>query len=202
MFGEEQFDQHSARVTHARSAGLDVHAGLNRPDTRRREDPRAHVHNAHAADADRRLVLLMTERGDANRVQPCRIENGGSRRHGNFLPVNREFDLALWAHACRAPPARASVPEKHTPDGHSRRAICASTSCRKCFKSEATGAGKICPSPQMEVSRNVSESCSTSRRSASNRETEVPPRVHAVSSSTIFCEPTRHGTHLPQDSLR
>src|ERR1700693_1281085 len=31
---------------------------------------------------------------------------------------------------------------------------------------------------------------------------ELCPAVQPLSISTIFCEPTRHGTHFPHDSLR
>jgi len=51
---------------------------------------------------------------------------------------------------------------------------------------------------KIDVSRSASESSSISPMSLE----DPSPMVHAVSRSTIFCEPTRHGTHFPQDSLR
>src|SRR6202521_5095832 len=54
------------------------------------------------------------------------------------------------------------------------------------------------PRPQMEVSLSASVKSFTISKSAG-----VPlPWVQPVRMSTIFCEPTRHGTHFPHDSLR
>src|SRR4051812_23762896 len=60
------------------------------------------------------------------------------------------------------------------------------------------GAGSICPRPQMEEVLSACES-SSSRPSSPSLNS---PFVQPVSMSTIFCEPTRQGTHFPQDSLR
>src|SRR5580704_1533688 len=86
----------------------------------------------------------------------------------------------------------------HTPSGHRRSTMCASISSRKCFSTDVIGECAHWPSPQMEVSFIASDSSSTSFKSAG-----VPfPCDHAVRMSTIFCDPIRHGTHFPHDSLR
>src|ERR1700683_1409518 len=126
--------------------------------------------------------------------------------HRDFSSVNRQFYEWARAHArtclafaklCpRLSPAPS--PQRQTSAGQLRCKICDSTSARKCFKTEAIGAGTTCPSPQIEVSRSAPESSSINAMSAA----EPFPSVQPVSISTNFCEPTRHGTHLPQDSLR
>src|SRR5579864_6133808 len=60
------------------------------------------------------------------------------------------------------------------------------------------GTGTTWPNPQIDVSRRAFASSSIRARSD-----EAPsPRVQPVRISTSFCEPIRHGTHLPHDSLR
>ena len=63
----------------------------------------------------------------------------------------------------------------------------------------STGPIATCPSPQIDVSRSVSSSPSSCSRTSSS------PRPCSIISSSMacaLCEPTRHGTHLPHDSLR
>ncbi len=63
---------------------------------------------------------------------------------------------------------------------------------------EVIGACTICPRPHMEVMRMASNNSSHSSRSPGLASPDVQP----LKMLTSFCEPTRHGTHLPQDSLR
>src|SRR5690348_6764263 len=100
-----------------------------------------------------------------------------------------------------ASPARAAG-EKQIPLGHLPSRTCASTSLRKCFNTDCTGAGTICPSPQIDVRLMAWHSSSIKLRSASYCFSETPPRVQRTSKSVIFCDPTRQGTHFPHDSLR
>src|ERR1039457_6334407 len=70
--------------------------------------------------------------------------------------------------------------------------------CGKCCITEVIGAGTTCPKPHMEVMRiawnNSSHNCLSSGWDS--------PDDQADRMVTNFCEPTRHGTHLPHDSLR
>src|SRR2546425_12815551 len=62
---------------------------------------------------------------------------------------------------------------KQTPDGHSWRVMCASTSSRKCFSTEAIGAGTTCPSPQIDVARSAWVSSSIKSSPADDQLIEV-----------------------------
>src|SRR5690606_28475167 len=64
------------------------------------------------------------------------------------------------------------------------------TSWRKCFRTERTGLGAACPSPQIEASIIA---CESSLRSASSH---LPPSMR----SSALAVPTRQGVHWPQDS--
>src|SRR5277367_1002221 len=100
-----------------------------------------------------------------------------------------------------ASPALAAA-EKQIPLGQIPFKACASTSSRKCFKTDCTGAGTICPNPQIEVRLIAEQSSSTSPKSARYCFSVSPPCVHRTKRSVIFCDPTRQGTHFPQDSFR
>src|SRR4051794_29729170 len=76
--------------------------------------------------------------------------------------------------------------------------MCCSISSRKCFSTLVIGVCANCPRPQMDASFIASDKSSTSCKSRG----DPFPRVQSVSTSTIFCDPIRHGTHFPQDSLR
>ncbi len=60
--------------------------------------PTSTTHNA--ADAHGRFVLLVAQRGNGDVVHARGVEDGRSRRHGDFLAVDGEFDEAGRAHAC------------------------------------------------------------------------------------------------------
>src|SRR5271156_3357388 len=206
MIGHQQLNQRVPRALHSLGGGVHHHARFHGTNARRRVHARAHVHHADAANTYGLFVLLVAQRGDADVVHACSVEYRGSGRDRDFSSVNREFYKRAGAHArtCLAAAklcaALALVPTPHgqTRAGQFRCKICASTSARKCFSTEAIGAGTTCPSPQIEVSRSAPESSSINATSA----TEPFPSVQPVNISTNFCEPTRQGTHLPQDSLR
>src|ERR1700691_4026654 len=206
MIRHQQLKQRVPHALHAVVGGLHYHARFHRTNTRRRVHARAHVHHAYTANSHGLFVLLVAKSGNPNRVCARCVKNRGSDRDRASSAVDRESCEWPRPHAspgfaaaklCTAlPPARS--PQGHTPAGHRRFKICASTSARKCFSTEAIGAGTTCPSPQIEVSRNAPESSSINATSAA----EPFPSVQPVNISTNFCDPTRHGTHLPQDSLR
>ena len=144
----------------------------------------------------------MAQGRDGNAVHACGVEYRGTWRDCDLLAVDREFDeraqICLEAAVAAGAVGRGCAIVKQTLEGHSRRTMCASNSSRKCFITDAIGAGTTCPSPQIEVSRSASDSSSINAIS-----NEDPcPCVQPVSKSTNFCEPTRHGTHFPHDSFR
>src|SRR5271156_5202055 len=206
MIGHQQLNQRVPRALHSLGGSVHHHARLYGANARCRVHARAHVHHAHAANADGLFVLLMAQRGDADVVHARGVEYSGSGGDRDFPSVNREFYKRAGAHArtCFAAAklcaALSLVPTPHgqTRAGQLRCKTCDSTSPRKCFSTEAIGAGTTCPNPQIEVSRNAPESSSINATSAA----EPFPSVQPVNISTNFCEPTRQGTHLPQDSLR
>src|ERR1700689_949847 len=177
------------------------HARFRWANARRGENPRSHIYDAHTAHAYRGFILLVAQGWDCNAIQAGCVKHSCTRGDRNFVSVDRKFDECGAAHAgleaIAAIFGRLSA-VKQMPDGHSRRDKCASTSSRKCFSTDEIGAGTTCPRPQIEVSRRASESSSIRLISFE----DPSPMVHPVSRSTIFCEPTLHGTHLPQDSLR
>src|SRR5271155_1835348 len=206
MIGHQQFNQRVARALYSVGGGVHRHSWFHRTNARRRVHTRAHVHHAHAADAYGLFVLLMAQRGNCDVVHPRGVENRGSSGDGDFPSVNGKFHEWAGANArtCFAAAKLCAVlsplltPQGQTRAGQHRSKICASTSARKCFRTEAIGAGTTCPKPQIEVRRSAPESSSIKATSAA----DPLPCVQPVSISTNFCEPTRQGTHLPQDSLR
>src|ERR1700733_13991399 len=206
MIGHQQLDQRVPRALHSVVGGLHYHARFHWTNARCGVHARAYVHHAHAANAHGLFVLLVAKGGDLDVMHPRGVENRSSGRHRDFSAVNREFYQRARTHArpsfAAAKPCAALLPDRapqgQTPAGQRRCKIWDSTSARKCFSTEAIGAGTTCPSPQIEVSRRAPESSSISATSAA----EPLPSVQPVNISTNFCEPTRHGTHLPQDSLR
>ena len=204
VVGHQQFDERATRAsTRSRIRGH-RHPVFGGPHARSGENPRAHVHHANAADAHGIFVLLMAQAWEwrcrscaPHRTPWCPLARC------NFAAVDREFDQLRAALMPASPPhSRArtfAAPAKQMPDGHSRRVMCASTSSRKYFSTEAIGTGTTCPSPQIEVSRMR---LGKFVEQAPYRSEDARPCVQPASISTIFCEPTRQGTHLPHDSLR
>ena len=79
-------------------------------------------------------------------------------------------------------------------------AACASTSSGKCFSTDAIGTGTTWPRPQIDVSFSAWRQLVD--RAPGRRRRAAPLRPRRSSMSASFCEPMRHGTHLPHDSLR
>ena len=149
MVGHQQFEKSSARLNYFVGVRSDHQAGFNRAHARSGVDRPSHVHHAHPTDSHRRFILLVAQRRDGDSIHPCRVKHGRARGDADPLAVNRELHQGVGTHAML--PTLA----KQTPDGHSRRVMCASTSSRKCFSTEAIGAGTTCPSPQIDVARSA-----------------------------------------------
>src|SRR5580704_19101475 len=201
MIRHQQLNQRPPSALHFVGGRIHHHSGFHGPNAGGRENARADVHDTNAADSDRPLVLLVTESWNRDVVYPRGIEDRGSGRNCNLLAINGEFDERICAHErpkVEAVDLELLAPQAQTPAGHRRCDRCASTSSRKCFRTDAIGAGTTWPRPQMEVRRRVSASSSSRARS----EGVLFPRVHPSSISTNLLDPTRQGTHLPQDSLR
>src|SRR5579862_1045816 len=91
-----------------------------------------------------------------------------------------------------------ACPWKQTPAEQNFLLRCSSIIAGKCFRTEAMGACTIWPRPQIDANFIAFVRSSRVSRSVG----ELLPFVQLVSRETIFCDPTRQGTHLPQDSLR
>jgi len=70
----QKFQDGLARVQNFLGIGDDFHARLDRAHAGSRENARARIHNAKAADTDRSLVLQMAKRGDSDAVHARGIE--------------------------------------------------------------------------------------------------------------------------------
>ena len=80
--------------------------GFGGPHAGGRKDARAHVHHAHAADADGIFVLLVAKRGNGDAVHARGVEDGRARGHADLAAVDRELDHFEWR-SCR--PRRAQL---------------------------------------------------------------------------------------------
>ncbi|MFZ3215668.1 MAG: hypothetical protein WA192_06380, partial [Candidatus Acidiferrales bacterium] len=84
MIRHQQLKQRAASPFHAIRCGIHHHPRFHGPNARRRVNPGAHVHHAYAANANRLLVLLVAQRGNANVVHARSVKYGRPRRHGDF----------------------------------------------------------------------------------------------------------------------
>src|ERR1700687_581290 len=191
MVRHQQFHQSAPSLAHVIGISIHHHFVFGRTYAGGREYASANVYNAYAAYTHRRFVLLMTERWDRDVLHASRVEHRGSQWNRNWHPIDRQLNL-LVAHDT------LSSRMGQTPSGQRLSRMCASTSSRKCSRTEVSGAWANWPSPQIDVSFSASVNSSINSMSAL-----VPfPCVQLVRISTIFCEPIRHGTHFPHDSLR
>ena len=193
MVRHQQFDQGVPRALHLLGRRLHRHAGFRLSNAGRGIHALPHIDHAHPAHADRIFILLMAKRGNRDAVDAGRVEDRGPGRDRNLLAIDGQLNFGRR-------PGTHAVPRfgTQTPAGQRLFLTCSSTTWGKCFSTDWMGAGTICPRPQIEVSFIANESSSSRCKS----EVDARPSVHPVSISTIFCEPTRQGTHLPQDSLR
>jgi hypothetical protein len=109
MIRHQHLDQRRPRLDDARRRGRDLHVRLALADARGGIDARPDVHDADAADADRRLVLLVAERRDRDPVQAGGVEDRRALRDRDLEAVDREGDRL--AHARSYPEAHAGLAE-------------------------------------------------------------------------------------------
>ena len=183
------------RCLHLAGAGLHRHAGLNLPNAGRGIDALPDIHHANAADSDRIFVLLVAERGNGD---PCiRAASKIVVPAGTVTGAPSIVSCTLAAKAVEL--MRDSRWAKQTPAVHWRRS--------------EVFVDYVAEMLQHRRNRNRNHLAESANRSQLHRAgkfvEQLPvgaggavPSVHPVSISTIFCEPMRQGTHLPQDSLR
>ena len=106
MVRHQQFHQHVPSRLHTLGRRLDGHPRLALPDARSRIHALPHVHHANAANAHRSFILLMAQRGDGNSLHASRIENCGSGRHRDALPIDRQLHTGRCLCAHRRPPVK------------------------------------------------------------------------------------------------
>ena len=145
MIGHQQLEQGLARMQDFVRMGDDFHAGFDRAHARSRKDACAGVHNTQAANAHRRLVLQVAQRGNVDAAHPSRLEDRRAVWHAHGFPIDREVN---HPRRCgRTGPIHGRIPTrwaspahdravKHTPLGHCPCSTCASTSARKCFSTD------------------------------------------------------------------
>src|SRR6266566_194751 len=80
MIGQKQLEQSAACALNFLGVGDDLHARLDRPDARGRENTRARVHNAEAADADGRFVLKVAQSGNGDSLHARGVKDAGAGR--------------------------------------------------------------------------------------------------------------------------
>ncbi len=149
MVGQQQLVEHASGPLHALGVRAHVHARLDGPHAGGGEHATAgHLDRAHATDADRSLVLGVTEGRDVDADAPSGVEHGRPCGDLDRRPIDGEIDHA-HAHAIG-----------HTPDGHRCRATCTSISSGKCVMTDLMGAGATWPRPQMDVRAIASDSWS------------------------------------------
>ena len=87
---------------HAVGVGLHRHAGFRLSNTGGGIHALAHIHDADAAYAHRVFILLVTESGDGNAVDPRRVEDRRAGRDRNLPAVDGEvnFGRGPW-NSCR-----------------------------------------------------------------------------------------------------
>ena len=86
--GEQQLGQRGPAPLHIRGGGLDLHPVLARPHARRGVGTGPGVHDAHAADPDRVIALIVAQHRDVDARGLGRVPNRGAVRNGDLLPVD------------------------------------------------------------------------------------------------------------------
>ncbi len=94
MVRHHQFEQRLAGAQDFLGIGDHLQAGLDRTNAGCGENARASVHDAEAADPDRRLILQMAERGDADAVHARGVKNARTGGHADGLAVHRDVNKA------------------------------------------------------------------------------------------------------------
>src|SRR4051812_37932272 len=82
----------AATSSELRRARADLHAVLARAHARRRVHARADVDDAHAADADRVVALVVAQHRDLGAHVLRRLPDRRALGHGDVLAVDREAD--------------------------------------------------------------------------------------------------------------
>src|SRR4051812_21726712 len=188
MVRHQQLDHTFAHILDRGRIRDHLQSGLYRAYARSRIRSRARIHHAEAARSYRRFILLMAQRRNWDVVHSRRVEDGGPGGHDDLFAVDGQRNGRILLHQFL----------KQTSPTQRRCCKCSSICSGKCLITESTGTGAICPRPHIEAVLSTSESSLSSGIWSG----ENFPCVQAVIMSTIFCVPTRHGTHLPQLSLR
>ena len=94
MVRHHQFEQRLAGAQNFFRIADNLQAGLDQSNAGCGENARASVHNAEAADPDRRLILQMAERGNVNAVHARCVKNARTGGHADGLAVNRDVNKA------------------------------------------------------------------------------------------------------------
>src|SRR5215469_6508975 len=128
VVGHENLNQRLARGLDLQAVGVDHHVVFRFADTGSGIDTGADVDYAEPADSDGSFVLLMTECGNGNAVQPRGIEDRGTCRYRDLLIVDGKRDFPDRRHT--APPTL------QTPVGQRLPFTCMSTSSRKCRRTD------------------------------------------------------------------
>ena len=99
MVAQQQFGQRPARALHAVGGRRDHHAFLGRPHAGGGQHAGVlHLDRAHAAHADRRLVLGVAERGDVDAEAAGRVEQRGAHGDRGLAAVDRQLDRGSGTH--------------------------------------------------------------------------------------------------------
>ena len=135
----------------------------------------------------------MAERGNRDAVDAGSVEDRRPGRDRNLLAVDGQLNFGRQAWNSCCPSHR-----EQTPAG--QRVLARALPPPRENASAPMGWARARSGPGRR-SKSAS-SRPRARRAVASRNSKRGLPVHPVSMSTIFCEPTRQGTHLPQDSLR
>ena len=94
MVGDQHLQQSLARLADRLAVSAHHHAGIGGADAGGGVRALVDIHHAHAADADRRFVLLVAKNRNVDAVHARGIENRGAGGNGDFFAVNGEGDGA------------------------------------------------------------------------------------------------------------
>ena len=94
MIRHHQFEKHLASAQNFFGIRDDLQTWLDGTNARCGENPRTGVHNAEAADPDRRLILQMAERWDTDAVHARGVKDAGAGGHADGLTVDRDVNKA------------------------------------------------------------------------------------------------------------